>query len=89
MSTKVDFGTERVKLLGSYTQVLLLYSLNYHLNTYLFSSQNLSISQAKWLSISPGLILVPQTGQPGACVEEDLRLTGVMAKQTKKLLIHV
>ena len=47
--------------------------------TNLFSSQNLSISQAKWLSISPGLMLVPHIGQHGACVDDDLRLPGVVA----------
>ena len=35
------------------------------ISSHLFSSRNRSISQAKWLSISPSLMLVPHIGQQG------------------------
>ena len=56
-------------------------SIIYNPETNQFSSQNLSISQAKWLSISPGLMLVPQTGQHGAWLEDDLCLPEVDKKK--------
>ena len=64
-------------------------SIIYNPETNLFSSQNLSISQAKWLSISPGLMLVPQTGQHGAWLEDDLCLPEVDKKKREKCVINL